>query len=214
MTWPFTGEKQNEVESLRETVNSLELQLMSLYREREDGNFVALPTLGGAPSPVAEINTAREAIENLEAQLREFYSAQQNAAGKSTEELQDTVRNMEQQLIALYAERTSGSGANDETVANLEAQLVALYQEKQMGGWASNSSPTVDLHETIMNLEAQLSSLYAERTHDVDANGMVESMEQQIIALLDEKSSISDELHTVRGKMRRIGSVILDVATE
>lgn len=89
MTWPFSGEKGTDLDQLRQTVAELEQRL-------------AGPRPAGGWSPAAsvgsEIETAKEMIASLEAQICELYAEKQQTALASTSPLgfcsAETFRNL------------------------------------------------------------------------------------------------------------------------
>jgi hypothetical protein len=183
---------------LVETVRSLEEQLSTLYQEKEG-------KLDG--------DSSTDALRSMEQQLIELYQ-ERDLSGNSLSRLSKSLESMEQQLVALYAEKQeqtpSATNAQDEALTSLEAQLKALYEEKEQLG--ENSS----LHASLKSLEEQLVSLYAERERSgtVPSMGgayeMVENLEAQVIALIDEKQQLVRGLSDLKARMRRIGAIALE----
>jgi chromosome segregation ATPase len=100
------------IDSLRETLASLEQQLVSVYaeRERESGvNFSSDETLAAlyedkqrlSARTIAEL---RESVENLTVQLADLYALRESG-GADPESLQATIDGLTEQLHALYEER-------------------------------------------------------------------------------------------------------------
>lgn len=96
---------------------------------------------------------------------------------KNTDELLDTIKSMEAQLISLYEEKTKWSStANQEMVemiSSLEEQLHSFYSEKENPPASTDSYSA----ETIRNLEELVISLINEKI-DIEAN--LHSLEKEI----------------------------------
>ncbi|MEO0649320.1 MAG: hypothetical protein AAFZ65_01415 [Planctomycetota bacterium] len=125
-----------------------------------------------------------------------------DATSGDVAELKATVANLEEQLIALYAEKqyglwTQGDAAvsPDElqtSVSNLEAQYAALLEERD----ALLSQGSSELREMVDNLEQQYISVLNERD-ELIANGglrgyiqMISNLENQYAALLEERNEL------------------------
>lgn len=83
------------------------------------------------------------------------------------------------------------------TVASLEEQLIALYAEKQYGLWSHGDSTTSpdELQTAVSNLEAQYAALLDERDAMLsdgssELRAMVENLEQQYISVLNERDEL------------------------
>jgi vacuolar-type H+-ATPase subunit I/STV1 len=100
------------IDSLRETLASLEQQLVSVYaeRERESGiHFSSDETLAALYEDKQRLSARtiaeqRESLENLTAQLADLYELRESG-GADTEVLLATVNGLTEQLHALYEER-------------------------------------------------------------------------------------------------------------
>ncbi|MHC4263601.1 MAG: hypothetical protein ACYSWX_13825 [Planctomycetota bacterium] len=84
------------------------------------------------------------------------------------------------------------------TVANLEEQLIALYAEKQYGLWPQNeggSSPD-ELQTTIDNLDAMYAAVLEERNSLLEQGGTegltqtIENLDAMYAALLEERNAL------------------------
>lgn len=76
--------------ALRETVASLEAQLVSLYADRE--------------AEGAEAAALVVAVESLEAQAHAWYASVERLGGRTVDEAADALASYEAQLAALYAD--------------------------------------------------------------------------------------------------------------
>jgi chromosome segregation ATPase len=190
----------DSIESLRESLASLEQQLVCIYadRERENGiTFSADESLAALYEDKQRLSARtiadlRESVENLTAQLAEFYTARESGAESRESSLQSTIDGLTQQLHALYEEREL-----NELSADLPETGVAA------------------LHATVQSLEAQLASLYADgdglTLGHRDAVCMAESFAEQVAALLEERddllrecASLKSEIHTTKRRAREM----------
>jgi len=153
--------------------------------------------------------TLREAvgiIEGLDGQLRALYREREEAGGLSADTLVATIEGLEAQLNSLYEEHSRpGYLSAESTMESLEAQLCALYAEREgqeAEGALARFGSIPALAQAASGFEEQLTALYAERsTHRfaaTEANQMVDSLELQVAALLDERDSLCGELATAR----------------
>lgn len=102
-------------------------------------------------------------------------------------------------------------------VESLELQLVDLYRERSEHG-----SPN-ELRDAVKNLEAQLCDLYAERAESPmsaqEAQAAIESLEAQVVSLVDEKmhlesrmAEIDAQMGRLKHKSKALGAAILEAA--
>lgn len=102
----------DSIDSLRETLASMEQQLVSVYaeRERESGiHFSSDETLAALYEDKQRLSARtiaeqRESLENLTAQLADLYELRESG-GADPEALLATVDGLTEQLHALYEER-------------------------------------------------------------------------------------------------------------
>jgi hypothetical protein len=87
---PGAAAQADELSALRETVASLEAQLVSLYADRE--------------ADAAEASALATAVESLEAQARAWYTSVERLGGRTVDEAADALVSYEAQLDALYAD--------------------------------------------------------------------------------------------------------------
>lgn len=112
-----------------------------------------------------------------------------------------------------------------EGLQNMEQQLVALYEEKSANGGHHQSGDHQALHETIESLEAQLDSLYSEKENTPEnesrgeAHEMVKNLEEQIIALVTEKMELESQImhnqhqmHDMKDRAREMGAALVEAA--
>jgi hypothetical protein len=137
----------DSIDSLRETLASLEQQLVSVYaeRERESGiHFSSDETLAALYEDkqrlsARTITELRESVENLTAQLADLYELRE-AGGADPAALLATIEGLNEQLLALYEEREldecGGPGGvlsrRDATcmAESLTEQVAALLDER------------------------------------------------------------------------------------
>jgi chromosome segregation ATPase len=194
MNLPHRNAAADSTESLRESLASLEQQLVSLYadRERENGvTFAADESLAAlyedkqrlSARTIAEL---RESVENLTAQLADVYALREAGGDADSSGLQDTIDGLNQQLHALYEEREEH--ALNESGANLPDSGVAA------------------LHATLKSFEAQLAAFYAEgeglSVGHREAACMAESLTEQVAALLEERNDLAQECESLKSDIR------------
>ena len=116
-----------------------------------------------------------------------------------------TIEGLDAQLRSLYEDRefsTDEHVALRETVDNLERQLVSLYEERENQQYVSGFSSAADIAASARSFEEQLHALYEEQSKVrygvTDANFMVDSLEQQVAALLEERNELAEELAQTR----------------
>jgi len=107
-----------------------------------------------------------------------------NASADSVESLRESLANLEQQLVSLYADREREDGIS----FSGDESLAALYEDKQR----LSAHAITDLRESVENLTAQLSDVYALREHgDEEANSSllatVDGLNQQLHTLYEER---------------------------
>lgn len=177
----------DSIESLRESLASLEQQLVSLYadRERENGiTFSADESLAALYEDkqrlsARTITDLRDTVEGLTAQLADFYALREEGGDASNSSLMATIEGLTQQLSAFYEEREQ-----EATGADLPANSIAA------------------LHATVQSLEAQLASFYEEgegqRLGHGEAVCMAESFAEQVAALLEERNDLLQECESLK----------------
>jgi chromosome segregation ATPase len=159
----------DSLESLRETIGSLEAQVTSLYEEREaagaataggdNDGLLALYEQKAAVSK-ATIDELRAVVQSFEEQLQSLYQDRESGNAGVDDSQAEALESLEAQLHSLYADREA-DGDTLATIDGLNAQLTSLYDERQAQG---------DLSAVIDGLEAQLTSLYREREDGVFAS--------------------------------------------
>jgi capsule polysaccharide export protein KpsE/RkpR len=87
--------RADELSALRDTVASLEAQLVSLYADRE--------------AEAAEAAALAAAVESLDAQARAWYASVERLGGRTVDEAADALASYEAQLEALYADVDAGA---------------------------------------------------------------------------------------------------------
>ena len=179
------------IESLRESLASLEQQLVSLYadRERENGvSFAADESIAALYEDKQRLSARtiaglRESVENLTAQLADVYALRESGAEADTSNLQATIDGLSEQLHVLYEER----------------ELNASEAGPQEGGVAA-------LQATVQSLEAQLAAFYAEGEGQSlsrsDLASMTESLLEQVAALLEERNELAHECESLKSDIR------------
>ena len=153
----------DSLETLRETIGSLEAQVTSLYEERESAGAA---TAGGDSDGLLALYEQKAAVSKA-----------------TIDDLHSMVQSFEAQLHTLYQDREGGGGAVDsgavaEALASLEGQLHSLYADREAEG---NVSAIID------GLNAQLTALYDEK--QVDLSAVVEGLEEQLRSLYSERES-------------------------
>lgn len=179
------------IESLRESLASLEQQLVCLYAEKERNagvNFAADETLAA------------------------LYEDKQRLSARTIADLRETVENLTVQLADFYALREAGGdhaeGELMMTIEGLNQQLHALYEERELNG-STAGLPAGDvgaLQAAVQSLEAQLASFYAESEGQVlgraDLACMAESLTEQVAALLEERNDLAKECESLKADIR------------
>ena len=190
----------DSIESLRESLASLEQQLVCIYADSERENGVTF-----------------SADESLAA----LYEDKQRLSARTIADLRESVENLTAQLTDVYASRESGHEDADSsllaTIDGLNQQLQALYEERELNELSSGLPETgvAALHATVESLEAQLVALYAEgeglSLGHRDAACMAQSLTEQVAALLDERNDLTQEcerlkseIHTTKRRAREM----------
>jgi len=181
----------DSTESLRESLASLEQQLVCLYadKEREDG-------------------VSFSADESLAA----LYEDKQRLSARAIADLHESVENLTAQLADVYALRESGNpDANSgllATIDGLTEQLHALYEDRELDEFGSGlrEAAVAALHATVQSLEAQLAAFRAEgeglSLGHRDAACMAESFTEQVAALLEERNDLVQECESLKSDIR------------
>ncbi|MDQ5896224.1 MAG: hypothetical protein RLZZ592_1874 [Pseudomonadota bacterium] len=172
----------DSIESLRESLASLEQQLVCIYADRERESSVMLPT---------------------EESLAALYEDKQRLSARTIADLRESVESLTAQLAEFYALREAGAeGAENRlqvTIDGLNQQLHALYEERELREISADLGETgvAELHFTVQSLQAQLAALYAESEGLTlghrDAAFMAQSLTEQVAALLDERNDLLHE---------------------
>jgi len=168
------------------------------------------------------------------------------SAPESLGELREMLASLEAQLVALYEEKEEWSApsiAPDETltalyedkqrmgartiadlratVESFSAQLADFYEEREQQGTLVDASSLAELHASIQSFEAQLHALYDERASAPFGHGeavdMVHSLEAQIVALLEERNELAEQLDraaqdvsTAKRRARELVNAVVD----
>jgi len=177
------------VADLQMALSSFEEQLAGLYADRE----------AHADSPVGDLS---DALASLEAQVVSLYSEKEESVAAAF------FSGFKGELTGLYDE---GGPQSDlpAIVEGLEAQLHALYREREEGDFASQyGSPNADdMAEMIHSFEEQLAGFYevqAAHAYGVaEANQMVQSLEPQVSALIEERNDLADALQAKEVELER-----------
>lgn len=179
------------IESLRESLASLEQQLVCLYadKERESGiSFSADESLAALYEDKQRLSARtiadlRETVENMTAQLADFYAMREHGDDAANSALQATIDGLSQQLHAFYEDRemeAAGSGLADHSIAAL--------------------------HATVQSLEAQLAAFYEEHEGQSLGHGeavcMAQSFAEQVAALLEERNDLVQECEGLKSEIR------------
>jgi len=133
------------------------------------------------------------AAASLEKQVIDLYKERDECGGKSYQELSTTIEGLNAQLHSLYEDRegsTEECQVLRETVNNFEEQLAALYDERESTGFVSRFIGETDSGATARPFDDQSTLRYGLIT----ANNMVDSLEQQVAALLEERDELSELL--------------------
>lgn len=181
----------DSIESLRESLASLEQQLVCMYADRERENGVTF-----------------SADESLAA----LYEDKQRLSARTIADLRESVENLTAQLTDVYALRESGDEDADSslqaTIDGLNQQLHDLHEERELNGFSSDLPETgvAALHATVQSLEAQLVALYAEgeglSLGHREAACMAQSLTEQVAALLDERNDLTQECERLKSDIR------------
>jgi len=186
------------VADLQTALHSFEDQLAGLYEDRE--------ALGDT-----SVGDLSEALTSLEAQVVALYGEKEDSAGAA-----DMIDGLNAQLSVLYDEK-SEQGDMPAVIEGLEAQLHALYREREDGDFAAKlgTADTGDLLATIRSFEEQLAGFYeVQATHSyglAEANLMVQSLEPQVVALLEERNELAGALHAKEAELERSRSKAKDM---
>ena len=186
------------VADLQTALASFEEQLAGLYADRE--------TLGDA-----SVGDLAEALASLEAQVVALYGEKEDDAASA-----DTIDGLNAQLSALYDEK-SEQGDMPAVIEGLEEQLHALYREREDGDFAAKlgMAETGDLIATIRSFEEQLAGFYeVQAAHAyglAEANLMVQSLEPQVTALLEERNELAVALRAKEAELERSRSKAKDM---
>jgi chromosome segregation ATPase len=156
------------------------------------------------------LHEALNIIAGLDEQLRSLYRDREDSGGRSPDTLVATIEGLEAQLHSLYEERSSpGHLSAEVSMESLEAQLCTLYEEREgqeAEGALARFGSVPALARAASGFEEQLAALYEEHsTHRFaanDANHMVDSLELQVAALLEERDWLSSELEAVRMELQ------------
>lgn len=193
----------DSIESLRESLASLEQQLVCIYADRE-----------------RESNTPFSGDESLAA----LYEDKQRLSARTIADLRESVENLTAQLTEFYALREFGAEAADSNllaiIDGLNQQLHALYDERALSH-ASSDLPQADvatLRCTVQSLEAQLAVLYEEgeglSLGHRDAAFMAQSLTEQVAALLEERNDLLKECESLKADIlstKRRAREVIDV---
>ena len=177
------------VADLQTALASFEEQLAGLYAEREAYG-------DGSAGDVAE------ALASLEAQVVSLYAEKEEKAAA------DFFGGFKPELSELYG-TTSEQLDQRNIIEGLEAQLHALYREREDGDFAAQFGPA-DVEEmlaTIQSFEEQLAGFYeVQHAHAyglAEANLMVQSLEPQVTALLQERNELASALQAKEVELER-----------
>lgn len=138
-------------------------------------------------------------------------------------ELRATVASLEEQLIALYAEKQYGlwpqqgsAGTPDEleaTVANLDAMYCALLEERNEllaeGG-------AEEMRQTIANLDAMYAAMLEERNELLADGGLattVANLDAMYAAMLEERNELQQSLIARSAQTERAKQRLVDLMT-
>jgi chromosome segregation ATPase len=120
----------------------------------------------------------------------------------------------------IFGEKESTQGLKD-ALASMETQLIALYEEKTNGSGTENNQGLIEM---ISSLEEQLKSLYAEKENPLSgvdhyAQESIKSLEEQVICLTNEKMDLESkitefekELESMHTRTRNIGAAVFEAA--
>jgi chromosome segregation ATPase len=182
----------DSIESLRESLASLEQQLVCLYADRERENGVSF-----------------SADESLAA----LYEDKQRLSARTIADLRESVENLTAQLADFYALRESGADASSSssllaTIDGLNQQLHVLYEERELNEFGAELPETgvAALHATVQSLEAQLAAFYADAESMPVGHGeavcMAQSFAEQVAALLEERNDLLQECESLKSDIR------------
>jgi len=176
------------------------------------------------------------ALASFEEQLAGLYADREALGASPVGDLADSLTSLEAQVVSLYREKEDAgaveffyalnpqlSGEKSEQrdmpaiIEGLEAQLDALYREREEGDFVAQSgSPDVsDMVATIRSFEEQLAGFYeVQAAHAyglAEANLMVESLEPQVAALLEERNELARALQAKDAELERNRSKAKDM---
>jgi len=184
------------VESALGMIDSMEEQLVDLYEDRESNRQViseyetTRSVLGvETPEEARELADLVKSLHDRMAQLRSERSEMLEATGvASSEDVTEMIRSMEDQLIDLYEEREDGESARA-TLDEIEQHLGIRSAE----GAREIADLARSMKEEISDYEAgqrRLEQLGLSNTRD--AVVMVESMQEQLDELYQERESMNE----------------------
>jgi len=184
------------VESALGMIDSMEEQLVDLYEDRESNRQViseyetTRSVLGvETPEEARELADLVKSLHDRMAQLRSERSEMLEATGvASSEDVTEMIRSMEDQLIDLYEEREDGESARA-TLDEIEQHLGIRSAE----GAREIADLARSMKEEISDYEAEqrrLEQLGLSNTRD--AVVMVESMQEQLDELYQERESMNE----------------------
>jgi len=177
------------VADLQMALGSFEEQLAGLYADRE----------AHSDSPARDLTAA---LASLEAQVVSLYAEKEEAVAAAF------FAGFKEELSGLYGQAMSQSDM-PAIIQGLEAQLDALYREREEGGFAAQFGfPNADdMAATIHSFEEQLAGFYElQAAHAyglAEANQMVESLEPQVAALLEERNELARALNVKEAELAR-----------
>ncbi len=167
-----------------------------------------------APESLADL---REMLASLEAQLVTLYEEKEEWSTRSDAP--------DETLTALYEDKQRLSAR---TIADLRAsvdsfsaQLADFYEEREQQGTAADTGSSVELRASLESFEAQLHALYEERSLQPFGHGeavdMVHSLDAQVVALLDERNDLAEQLaraiqdvSTAKRRARELVNAVVD----
>ena len=162
----------DSVESLRESLASMEQQLVSLYADRERENGVTFA-----------------ADESLAA----LYEDKQRLSARTIADLRETVESMTAQLADVYAQREANPDGQQgdllATIDGLTQQLHDLYEERELGQSGAGHANAVQAPSAT------------EVAHYRNLAGMAESLTEQVAVLLDERNDLARECDSLRADL-------------
>lgn len=160
------------------------------------------------------LEALREMLGNLEAQLVSLYEEKEHSWQQAAPD---------EALTALYEDKQRLSARTiaelRTSVDSLAAQLAEFYEAREHATTGSSGGHAPDhqaLHDTLGSLTEQLHALYDERAHapysHLEAIDMVQSLEAQVAALLEERNDLAEQLdraaHDVSSAKRRARELV------